>query len=84
MSAAPARTAAMSAAVALVAAQVHGLDVPRELLVGDVGSAELEGAQAWLSSLLITHATAGLSGPALLELIGKVIAYVEAGGRDGL
>lgn len=71
------RAAALSAVVALVTAEINGVDVDRTTLLGDVTEAEALDAAVWLASLLTEHIKDD-SGTAILQIAGQVAGFVDA------
>jgi hypothetical protein len=74
------RAAALSAAVAMATARLDGVDIDPAELLGNLDTAAALDAMTWLASLLAEHALLG-TGPTMLQVIGRVAAYVDAGGQ---
>lgn len=73
--------AALSAAVALTTAHLHGLDIDREALVGGLSEREVADAAVMLAGVLAQHALLG-TGPVILRVAGQVAAWIDAGGGN--
>jgi hypothetical protein len=74
------RAAALSAAVAMATARLDGVAIDPADLLGDLDTADALHAMTWLASLLAEHALHD-TGPTMLRVIGRVAAYVDAGGQ---
>jgi hypothetical protein len=73
------RAAALSVAVAMATARLDGVAIDPADLLGDLDTADALDAMTWLASLLAEHALHD-TGPEMLKIIGRVAAYVNAGG----
>jgi hypothetical protein len=74
------RAAALSVAVAMATARLDGVAITPAELLGDLDTADALDACVWLASMLAEHALHD-TGPTMLRVIGRVAAYVNAGGR---
>jgi hypothetical protein len=73
------RAAALSVAVSMATARLDGVDIDPAELLGDLDNADALYACVWLASMLAEHALLG-TGPTMLQVIGRVAAYVDSGG----
>jgi hypothetical protein len=73
------RAEALANAVALVAAEYHGVPVDSAALTQGVGALEQQAALVWLAAQIVQHAFGG-SGPFVLGLVGSAAQWVDSGG----
>jgi hypothetical protein len=73
------RAAALSAAVALTVSHLNAVEIDRDLLTEGLTDRQVADAAIWLARLLAEHALAD-SGPVILRVVGRVVAWVDSGG----
>jgi hypothetical protein len=71
----------LSAVVALTTANLRGLDVDREALLGGLSEREVADAAVMLAGVLADNALMG-TGPVILRAAGQVAAWINAGGGN--
>jgi hypothetical protein len=74
------RAEALGNAVALVAAEYHGVQVDPAALTQGVGDSEQQAALVWLAAQIVQHAFSG-SGPFVLGIVGAAAQWVDSGGK---
>lgn len=66
--------------MAMATAKLDGVAIDPAVLLGDLDTAQALDACVWLCALLAEHAVLD-TGPVLLQVVGRVAGWVDAGGQ---